>query len=146
MSVWSDIHKRSNGGTVSKENFLEIYNKDYEEDGAVLKSGTYKDTEYSIYTTGKYPFIKVTMEMMISVFSGYRVVKFLFDDGKYYEIDRITNGKETGFMYFFNKEDDYVEGEHDGKKHTLSELESIAKEIIDKILESEEKLGKEDID
>jgi len=139
MSIWADIHQKSLGGNISKEDFSLIYtgeNKSIE-----LQSDEYKGNKYSIYTSGSYPYIKIIMNQQISVFSGYQLVKLRSDDGTYYDLDRVANGNEVGYAYFFNKDDDYVEGQHDGKKYSIEMIKTMTEKFIDLILESEKRLG-----
>ena len=137
MSIWTDMQKRSSGEDIRIEDFRKIYN-DENEEGTELYSDKYKDYEYTIYTNGKYPYIKISTKNDISTFSGYNLVKIYVDD-KCYDLDRVVEGSIVGYIYFCNKQDDYVEGEHDGQKYSVSSLETIAKKIIDQICESERK-------
>lgn len=136
MSIWSDIHRKSNGDSISKEDFSQIYNPDIEGD-EVLDTDEYKGNQYMIYTTGSYPYIVIMMKQEISVFSGYQLVKLKRSDGKYYDMERVAADGKVGFTYFCNNKDDYVEDDHDGKKYGLSELKSMAEEFIDLILDCE---------
>lgn len=138
MSIWADIHKRSTGLTISKEDFAQIYTGENKE--TELTSGEYKGNKYAVYTNGQYPYIAIVMGLEISVFSGYPIVKLKLKDGKYYNLDRVASKNDVTYMYTFNKDTDYVEGEHDGKKYSLEIIKSFIEEFIDCILECEKDL------
>ena len=137
MSVWADIRKRGNGGDIKGEEFSQIYTGEKVE-GTKLYSDQYKEYEYTIYTNGQFPYIKIMTSNTISAFSGYNLVK-VYDNGKAYEFDRVVEGNKVGYMYFCNGQDDYVEGEHDGQKYSLEMLKSMAVKFIDLIDDSERK-------
>ena len=64
-------------------------------------------------------------------------MKFEKNNG-YYDLERVVgNAKEVKFIYFCNHQDDYVEGEHNGKKYSVDFLKTIAEDIIDLIQKSE---------
>lgn len=137
MSVWNDIRKRGNGADIKGEDFSLVYTGEKSESNE-LYSDQYRGYEYAIYTNGIYPYIKITTANTISAFSGYQLVK-VYDNGKAYDFDRVVEGSNVGYVHFFNGQDDYVDGEHDGKKYSLNVLKSMAEKFIDLIDSSEKK-------
>ena len=137
MSVWNDIRRRGIGADIKGEDFSQVYTGEKVE-GTELYSDQYKDLDYTIYTNGQFPYIKIMADNNITAFSGYNLV-VVYEDGKRYDFDRVVEGNKVGYMYFCNREDDYVEGEHDGKKYSLDMLKSMAEKFIDLIISKDDK-------
>lgn len=138
MSIWSDIQDRS-AGELRDEEFKKIYPGHCLEKN-LLEDGEYKGEDYRIFTNGKYPFIAIRVNMAISFFSGSGQVKIPDKDGKVVELKRTTSkGGYSIYTLELNRDDDFVLGEHNGKKYSLDMLRDIAKDIIDQILKCERK-------
>ena len=143
MSLWSDIQRRSEGSAMRNEDEAVIYGGE----SGDLKGGIYEDMKYMIGTTGSYPYVFIETKLEISVFSGSGIVVLENIDGKTYNLERFTEGNKVTFKYGFNQDDDYVAGvREDGKKHSLNEIESLAKKFIDCINDAEAKFIKRDND
>ena len=148
MSVWADIHKKSNGITVSKEDFHLIYGE--RDDVDTLCEEKYKDGTYKVRTNGMYPFLEIVFNRGLSIFSGKDVVRLKSDSGEYYDLGRYYGDGHTYFNYWFNKPEDHiekgadpvtmVEKPHPGHKYTLDELKNIAEMFIDLIHQCESEL------
>ena len=138
MSIWSDIEDKNSRETISKEEFNIVYpGKDSVEQDHELSTGEYEKMKYTIYTNGQYPYISISTDLNISSkFSGCGLIKIDINN-KTYDIQRITKGSGVYFVYFCNQETDYIDGEHDGKKYTVSLLHTMAEKIIDSIIQSE---------
>jgi hypothetical protein len=148
MSVWTDLHKRSNGITVSQEDFHLIYGE--RDDVDILCEEKYKDGTYKVMTNGMYPFLEIIFNRGLSIFSGKDVVRLKSDSGEYYDLGRLYGDGHTYFNYWFNKPEDHievgadpdmmVEKPHPGHKYTLDELKQIAEMFIDLIHQCESEL------
>ena len=135
MSIWSDIHKRSNGKTVSKEDELEIYSGEFSQIG----SGEYNQYRYEIWTGGTHPFIAIIPNLITTNLSDVYSVECIMPDGKSYDLARSNRVDACIFYHHFNKYTDYILGDygHDGKKYTLNELQDLAKEFIKHLITCE---------
>lgn len=148
MSVWTDLHKRSNGTTVSQEDIHLIYGERDEVD--TICEEKYKDGTYKVRTNGMYPFLEIVFNGRISIFSGKDVVRLKSDSGEYYDLGRYYGDGHTVFNYWFNKSDDYIGvgsnpdtmfmKPHPGHKYTLDEMKQIAEMFIDLIHQCESDL------
>ena len=142
MSIWSDIQKRSTGDKGRQEDYSLIYGSHHK--GEQIFEDEYKDYEYMIFTVGTHPTIKICTPLSISTFSGFKnVILKDKDDDKTYNLMRFTYENSTGFFYECNTYDDFVFGPsgHDGHKYTLGELQTLAKKLIDLIIETENKMS-----
>lgn len=137
MSIWTDIQSRSAGEDLRKEEFLKIYPGELPQEN-LLDSSKYKDIDYMIFTSGKYPYIVMAFPLGISIFSGSSKV-ILKDNNNQYKLTRKALEK-VYFYYECNKDDDYILHEQDGHKYGLDELKQMAKKFIDLILNAESKL------
>ena len=146
MSVWGGMLNRSTGDALSKEEITKIY---YDNDSAkkpivTVEEDEYRGYKFMICTCGDYPILDIRVKSeKISIFSGYSLVVLKFDNGKHYELDRMTlSGDETKFMYEFNKDGDYNQSNpvEDAHKYSVTEVERYAKMFIDKIIENEGEL------
>ena len=143
MSVWSDIRKRGLGGDIKDEEFAEVYNDDATEaDPILLKKSDYKDGEYSIWTYGSYPYVNIVINRPLSVFAGAQKVKLEKPDGGWIELERLASGIQSFYTMKFNGEDDFVDGEHPGKKYSVDMLSDIAEHIFDQIIKCENDIDK----
>jgi hypothetical protein len=142
MSVWADLHKRSNGIQASKEDYGLIYG--LMDEPEILFEEKYREGTYIILTNGMYPFLKIILKISLSIFTGEPVVKIKTKDGDEFNLGRQYANGETIFTYSFSKDDDYVaQGDpemqldkpHPGHKYTLDELKDYANLFIDLILE-----------
>lgn len=135
MSIWSDIHKRSNGEISTKEDYSLIYYPATGMGMEIVGSGEYDGNKYEIFTNGTFPMIKIYMDFNISAFSGCQEVKLNRDDskGKYYTLDREIIGKNTVFTYYCDTVTDYTYGDDSGDKYTLDDLKVLAEKFIDLI-------------
>lgn len=153
MTIWSDIHKKSNGFTNKEEDIGEVYSSGV--DGTVkLYEGKYRDADYQIITNGSYPFVKLIFNKSVSVLdflTGKSIVRLKSPDGKYYDLGKSTESqnKKIKFTYWFNKDDDYVEDvdsemqltkPHPGHKYTVHELKDYCEMFIDLIIDMETEL------
>lgn len=145
MSIWTDIHRRSNGNQARKEDYLDIYHHE-----SVIKT-LYTDAyagcaTYEINTNGAYPAIVIIFySNYIMSNLGGPVVKLKAPDNKYYvlNLNRLTfDDISTQFSYVFNKDDDYVNEvdddfynkivpPHPGHKYSIVELKKYAEMFID---------------
>jgi len=150
MSIWTDIHRRSIGDTISKEDFHQIYNDEI--DGTeLLYTEEYKGCTLEVHTNGMYPWIDLIFKSGLSSFSGKDLVRLKDEDGKYYNLDRFFDGTRTRFSFWFNRDEDYVAGNpeshysvtkpHDGIKYTLEDLKVIAKKFTDLLIQCEKDLS-----
>ena len=145
MSIWSDIHKRSNGKIVSKEDEFEMYSDEFSQMG----SGEYNYFRYEIWAGNGYPLIKITPDINLTMFSEVYSVQCVMPDGKSYDLDKKKIDGFNVFYYHCNKSTDYVQGlsGHDGKRYTLNELKDLAKEFIKHLINCEMNLiYKQDFD
>lgn len=128
MSIWSDIHKRSNGKTVTKEDEFEIYSGEFSQ----IDSGKYNHYRYEIWTCSAYPFISIMPDAIRTNLSDVYSVECILPDGKSYDLIKSRRADALIFYHHFNKYTDYISGDqgHDGKKYTLNELQWLAKEFI----------------
>lgn len=137
MSIWSDIQDRSAGKQLRKEEFLKVYPGELPKEN-LLDSGEYRDGDYMIFTSGKYPYITIRVNMEISVFAGFGQVKIRDKDGKSIKLKRTTaKGGYTVYTLELNRDEDFVLGDHDGKQYGLDMLKDIAKDLINQILKYE---------
>ena len=139
MSVWNDMRKRSLGGDLKQEDFTVVYPGENmgEEILDPLVSETYEECDYSIFTTGTYPWIHIVVARPLSVFAGTHRVKLVTNDGEEYLLDREYSGSEAYYNLTLAREGDFVLGDHDGKKYTIEELKTLAKKIIDQLINCE---------
>lgn len=154
MSVWTDIHKRSNGLSIRMEDTNLIYSGECEI--VKLDEGEYRDKTYKIYTNGQYPSVKIFTENRISYFSGMQIVRLKSETGETYNLERARSSKDnlTVFTYYFNTKKDYIcdfndvdrdiqlEDSHPGHKYTLAELRKYAEMFIDLIIKCDDDLSK----
>jgi hypothetical protein len=131
------MEDRSLGDSIRMEDFSTVYTGGSKCEQ--LYSGKYNGCEYTIHTTGKYPFIKIYSNRPTSVFSGYSLV-ILNDGDTQYDLTRLPEGSTTGYIYNCDNADDYVDGDHDGKKYTVGSLQNLVERLIDIIEKSEEQL------
>lgn len=156
MSIWTDIHRRSNGNQVREEDYLDIYHHE-----SVIKTlciDAYAGcATYEINTNGAYPAI-VIMFYGDHILGGLGpVVKLKAPDNKYYDLYRNifvgSDGKSTQFSYGFNKDDDYVNEvdddfynkrmpPHPGHKYSIVELKKYAEMFIDLLISMNKELNK----
>ena len=154
MTYWSKMNKRSKGLDTRIEDRPKLYDTDY----GVVKTGDYKDFFYEIGTTGKYPFIRMTTGITLAGFYGYgsivlRMTNGLMEINRYpHPFDHLpgddikspgkewkdspvyTDGPTVTFVYQFNKDGDYVEGGHSGKKYRFADLEKLVLNVMDNLL------------
>ena len=140
MSVWMDIHKRSNGDMERKEESIYSYGAGY----FVISKNKYKNIEYHIVAEDGCPYIKIITPLGISAITGMDKIEMKAKDGKLLKFDHIATKEHNIITYKFDKEDDYVEdlhaghrNSHPGKKYTYSEIDGYAKEFIDQLQEME---------
>ena len=133
------MRKRSLGGDIKQEDFAVVYpGEEVATDNLEpLASDTYEECDYSVYTTGSYPWIHIVVTRPLSVFAGTRKVMVVTEDGEKYLLDREYSGSEAYYNLTLSRESDFVLGDHDGKKYTLEELKTLAEKIIDQIINSE---------
>ena len=139
MSIWAEIHKRSNGKRITKEEFNEVYSGDFS--NKTILEGNYRDCQYFIDTNGYYPLVRISVERPMSVFAGAGIVNLETEPGKFFNLERVSNGTLSNYVYSFNKDVDYVVNEHDGIQYSVAMLEDIIKLFIDRILKSEDDLA-----
>lgn len=150
MGVWGGMLNRSTGDALSKEEITKIY---YDNDSkkkpiVTVEEDEYRGYKFMICTFGDYPILDIRVKSeKISIFSGYSLVVLKCDNGKHYELDRMTlSGDETKFIYEFNKDGDYIHSSsydrctEEGHKYSVQEVERYAKMFIDKIIENEGEL------
>ena len=146
MTAWGDMRKRSSGEDVRTEEFSKIYYDDGFAKKKIedLENGDYKGYHYIIKTNGVYPFIEITNDNEISIFSGSGIAVLKFTDGKTYELDRQRFENKVRFVYKFNKDEDYIhsndphpKSSQDGHIYTIQELKKYTEMFIDKIIECE---------
>lgn len=139
MSIWGDIRKRAEGRDITQEEFVSIYTGKSKTEP--ITSGDHKSCQYTVWTCGRYPFITMDIHRSMSAFAGAGGIEVETPEGEKFNLDRKSDGSKSTYTYDFDKDDDYVLGEHKGKKHTVQELEDIAKLLIDLILKSEDDLS-----
>lgn len=146
MSIWGEILDRGSGDQISKEEFSKVYYDDgfAKKEIENLENGDYKGYHYIIKTNGEYPFIEITNDNEISIFSGSDIAVLKFTDGKTYELDRQRFENKVRFVYKFNKDEDYIhsndphpKASQDGHMYTIQELKKYTEMFIDKIIECE---------
>jgi hypothetical protein len=157
------MNRRSQGVTDRKEDEIAIYGGS----GAVLKTGDYKNFFYEIGSEGRYPYIRLTTGSVLGAFYGYDkldlhmesrlmevvriphpagrktvVVTELYDPGDGWETSKSYYGNISfvTFFYPFNKQEDFVEGEQSGKKWKMRELVKMTTDLVDKLLDTNDKL------
>lgn len=157
MSIWTDIHRRSNGNQARKEDYLDIYH--HESMIKTLHTDAYAGcATYEIITNGAYPAIMITFYGDYILNSIDRqVVKLKAPDNKYYDLFQCTfvgsDGRSTLFSYAFNKDDDYVNEvdddfynkrmpPHPGHKYSIVELKKYADMFIELLINMNTEINK----
>jgi hypothetical protein len=135
MSFWGDVHKRSRGDEIRKEEFARIYFdcNSPKREVIIADEGDYEGYHYTVSTAGDYPVVCIETESKISFFSGADIARLKLDD-KEYDLYRHQMNGTTRFCYDFNKEGDYVHNQADGHVYTVNEVVDYAKQFIDKII------------
>lgn len=149
MSIWGDIRMKADGKTINKEEFNLVYPGKLEKSRIAgsetiatrLDVETYKECEISVWTTGKYPEVKIEIDRPLSAFAGAGMVQVENEDGQKFNLERTSNGTVSTYTYAFNKDEDYVLGEHPGKQYSVQTLMLIGRGITDLILKSEDNLA-----
>ena len=140
MSIWSDMEARGTGDFFKEEDNSRIYTGIDKQ--VTLGRGEYRGIRYSLETNGRYPSIAIQMNQMDNnTFEDHNMV-ILRGEGKTYDLDRFETKAGITYFYNFNAAGDYIEGSKlpDNKKHTLEEMAELAKEFIDILLKSKEKI------
>lgn len=141
MSVWNEIRKKSLGARRRIEDIASLYPEGHR--AGLISEENINGNKYEIKTNGSNPYIVIQLKnhkTPISMFSSYNKVTLDIDGEDYeVEVDRVAD-QGYYFSYQFNKETDYVYGEHDGKTWTLDEIKELAEKIINVLLTQEDKL------
>lgn len=136
MGVFGDILRRDNGDA-RNEDFALIYHPDMKQAGYVdteLHSEVYRNHRYKIFSVdGMYP------RIIINTHFPFSHMMCKDHDGEKRLLKPIH---KTILSYEYNTEEDFVTGEHDGVKHSLSKMIQDAESFIDEIVDEEANLMK----
>ena len=137
MGIWGKISQRADGNIVRKEMESAIYG-----DSGMLDTGEYDGFNYEIWTTGNYPYIKMTTSRLLPMYYGSDLIELQDEKGKTLTFDRIPDhmNNRVSFVYSFNTADDFVKNEHPGKKYTIDDLKQFAEIGIDLLVKNEKDL------